>query len=109
MLRPFAAYSRTNAARLPVTPGRSPSLRLLASRAHEVVAVLDQVADERVGRIRAEGHRDPVALVEVVAGDDRIVPRAQEFPDLRLALEADVQRVGRQRRDREDLAADLEH
>jgi hypothetical protein len=42
------------------------------------VAVGDELLHERVGGVGAEGDRDPVLPVEVVAGLDRFVRAAQQ-------------------------------
>src|SRR2546421_9045314 len=83
-------------------PGRQPC-------DHEVVAVLEQLEDRLVGNRPVEGDRDPVALVEVVAGLDGRIRGAQSFRQVRLAPEADPQRARLERAEREHLAAHLEH
>src|SRR5579884_1194727 len=77
-------------------------------RPHEVVAVLDELHDEVVRDAAVEGDRQPVPLVQVVAGDDRAVGGAQPLAELRIALHAHAQRARRERREREHLLADLE-
>jgi hypothetical protein len=76
---------------------------------HEVVGVLDHVAHEPVGDAPVQRDRVPVALVEVVAGADGGIAGAEGDRELRLALEADPQRLPVKRAQREDLAGDLEH
>ena len=61
----------------------------------EVVGVLDEVADELVGQAAVERDRVPVALVEVIAGTDRGVAAPQRDGELRLALDADLERLAR--------------
>src|SRR3954452_14499545 len=79
------------------------------SRADEVIAVLHQVADHVVARVVVERDRHPVALVEVVARDDRVVGLAQRLGQDRVALDADVERLAVQSRQGEHLSRDLEH
>ena len=81
---------------------------LAGRRAHDqVVGVLDEVADHRLGQPAVELDRVPVALVEVVAGVIAAWPRAARASSgshLRLTAAARPPA-----RDREDLPAHLEH
>src|SRR5580765_5744893 len=75
----------------------------------QVVAPGDELAYELVRRGAATGHREPVALVQVVAGLDLVVRPAQLLAELGLALDAHLQRLLLQRGEREHLPAHLEH
>ncbi len=66
----------------------------LAVVAEDLVEIALGLPAERLGEQRAvEDHRVPVALVEVVAGDDRWVLAAQEFALVGVDLERDRGRV----------------
>src|SRR3954464_1345639 len=75
--------------------GAEPELLARAAResvGHEVVRVLDHVANELVRQAAVERDRVPVALVQVVAGADRAVGDPELNGELRLALDADLER-----------------
>ena len=72
------------------------------------VALGDEQAHQVVAGVAAQRHRDPVALVEVVAGDDRLVRLPQLLGVVGVALHAHPQGLVRQRRQGEHLAPDLE-
>ena len=82
--------------------------RARSARTDEIVAVLDQVTDEGVRGVATERNRDPVALVQVVARNDRLVGGSEPRRHVRVALDADSKWRRPQRREGEDLAADLE-
>src|SRR5215471_5968003 len=92
-----------------VTPKFMPPRLSLRGSGDQVVAACDELAHELVGRRAAARHRQPVPLVQVVAGRDLVVRPAQLLTELRFALDADLQRRPLQRGDREHLPADLEH
>src|SRR5215472_210280 len=92
-----------------VTPkSMTPSLQPRGS-GDQVVAAGDELAHQLVVRSAAAGDRQPVALVEVVAGLDLVVRPAQLLAQLGLALDTHLQRGPLQRDDREHLPAHLEH
>ena len=66
----------------------------------EIVRVANQVLKERVRQRAVEGHRDPVPLVEVIAGGDGRPGLPQRLPLQRI----DLQRDGRGRRSAERIA-----
>ena len=78
-------------------------------RDDEVVGVLDHVAHELVGDAPVQRDRVPMTLVEVPAGADRGVAVAERDGEIRLALDADLERRALQPAEGEDLAGDLEH
>ena len=85
---------------------RQRSRRRLRGR-DEVEGVLDQLLDHRRREAAVERHRDPVALVHVVARGDRGVLGAQQLAVLGIALERELRRRALEPDDREDLAGDL--
>src|SRR3954452_13174937 len=75
----------------------------------EVVRVLDQVTHELIREAAVDRDRVPVALVQVVAGADRVVAVPQADRHVRLALDAHLQGRAANRAQGEHLAGDLEH
>src|SRR5512146_2955817 len=91
-----------------VTP-KSTTLSLsLRGARDQVVASNDELTDELVRRLAAAGDRQPMALVQVVAGLDLVVRPAQLDPELGLALHAHLERLPLQRSESKHLSADLE-
>jgi hypothetical protein len=74
----------------------------------QVVRVLDQIPHEVLRQAAVEGDGVPVTLVEVVAGTDRRIARAQADGELGIALEAYLERPARETAEREHLPGDLE-
>lgn len=75
---------------------------------HEVVGVLDHVAQQLIGHRAIEHDGVPVPLVQVIATGDRRVARAQLDGQARIALETYPQRNAVEPTQREDLVDDLE-
>src|SRR5215470_14844372 len=73
------------------------------------MAAGDELAHELVRRRAAAGHGQPVPLVQVIAGLDLVVRPPQLLTELRLALDAHLQRLPLQLGEREHLPAHLEH
>ena len=89
----------------PATAASPPRFKSSASQLvrDQLVAVEDQLADPLVRDVATDGDGDPVALVEVISGDDRLVLRPQHLADVGVALHADVDRVGVAAGEREHL------
>jgi hypothetical protein len=62
-----------------------------AARADKVEAVLDQLSDLLIGDIGVQRDGDPVAFVQVIPRHDCHVSLPQGLPEIRLALDADIQ------------------
>src|SRR4029079_11965672 len=79
------------------------------TRDHEVVAVLNQLPDRVVRQRAIEGDGDPMPLVEVVSGSNGFVAGPEALGELRIALDAHLERAGVEQAEREHLARHLEH